>query len=59
MRLLVALTKHMKLPTESVTQFSAELKKLTPKDKADFARWFAVEYGYEIEDQVPMAEAAD
>ena len=59
MKLVVALTKHLRLPHESVGQFAAELRKLTPNDKADFARWLEDEFGYEIDDDAPAAEAAD
>lgn len=39
----------LKMPTETVGGFGAEIKKLTQEDRAWFADRFAKEYGYKIE----------
>ena len=49
MKLVAALSKAFRKEGQSLSEFTAEYKQLTDKDKADFKAWFEAE-GVEIED---------
>lgn len=40
MKLIAALSKVFKLPSQTLLEFHKEVKDLTPQDKEDFVRWF-------------------
>lgn len=50
MKLVAALNATVRLASESLTEFGAQLKKLTPEDRAWFAKRFKLEYGWDITD---------
>lgn len=49
MKLIAALSKHLRLPGETLGAFASEVKKLTDKDREDLREAFEAE-GVDIED---------
>ena len=49
MKLIAALSKAFRKEGQSLSEFAAEVKALTPKDKADFVGYFEAE-GVTIDD---------
>jgi hypothetical protein len=43
MKLVAALNKVYRIEGQTLTDFAAEVKQLTPEDRADFRAWFEAE----------------
>lgn len=54
-KLIAALNKSVRLPGETLTDFAAEVRKLTPKDKRELAEAFEAE-GTVVDDKDTFTE---
>lgn len=45
---VAACAKHFRREGQPLSEFSAELKKLTPKDREELSKQFEIEFGYVI-----------